>query len=84
MTLENQNAEHKEQDWSNLECRLEATHLIQSVHFHDEAIHARHAADWLKIWQLRGKAGIERDIVEILVSRIWLIPVLQVEESRTG
>lgn len=58
------------------------SHLIEGIYFESESIHTRHAADHLEIGQLGSKVSLERHIVEVLVSDLWLAAVLGLKTAR--
>lgn len=57
-------------------------YLIEGIYFEGKSIHTRHAADHLEIRQLRSEMGLERHIMEILVSDLWLAAVLGLKGAK--
>lgn len=57
------------------------THLIECIHFQSESIHTWHATDHMEIRQLRCKVGLKGDVMEVLISYLWLTTVLEFQKK---
>lgn len=57
------------------------THLIECIHFQSKSIHTRHATDHMEIRQLGSKVGLKGHIMEVLISDLRLIAVLEFQKK---
>lgn len=59
------------------------THLIERIDLQSKSIHSGHGTDHVEVRQLGSKVGLERHVVEVLVSYLWLAAVLGFQKKDT-